>query len=76
VGGTHESGIERVLIKRFYVNEFDERTGMSVLSVIHLAMASAEKPILCISMVSLCFGLPLEGKCMNTGAVFMFNWKN
>lgn len=45
-------------------------TCTSVLSAIHLAMASAAKPIRWMSMVSLCLGLPLGGKCMKTGAVF------
>lgn len=49
-------------------------TCTSVLSAIHLAMASAEKPILCMSNVSPCFGLPLGGKCMKTGAVFTRSW--
>ena len=48
---------------------------MSVLSAIHLAIASAEKPIREISIVSAFFGFPLGGKCMNTGAVLILNYK-
>ena len=38
----------------------------------HFAIASAPKPTLCTSIVSIFFGLPLAGKCIKTGAEFNF----
>lgn len=50
-------------------------TCISVRSATQRAIFSAAKPTLWISKVSTFFGLPLAGKCMNTGAEFRRNWK-
>ena len=44
----------------------------SVYLPTHFAIASAPKPTLCTSIVSIFFGLPLAGKCIKTGAEFNF----
>lgn len=46
----------------------------SVLSAIHRAICSAEKPRTCNSYVSPRLGFPFAGKLMKVGAEFMFSW--
>lgn len=45
----------------------------SVLSAIHRAICSAEKPRTCNSYVSPRLGFPFAGKLMKVGAEFMFS---
>ena len=51
-------------------------TLISVRSVIHLAIVSAEKPTLGKSRLSSAFGFPLRPKIINCGADAVFNLKN
>lgn len=51
-----------------------ELTLTSVLSAIHRAICSAEKPRTCNSYVSPRLGFPFAGKLMKVGAEFMFSW--
>lgn len=48
-------------------------TVTSVLSAIHRAICSAEKPRTCNSYVSPLLGFPFAGKLIKVGAEFMFS---